>query len=175
MLASLTKRPRRTTNEHESSTDVPPNESVARRRTVLAMKRMSTTEPANTNAERPALRIIDRERNEVIEIAGDPKQIVKLVAYGVFAGCSEAFARVVARRTLGPSSLLPPLPPAPVNETADVMTADEVAEYLGVDRNTVYEYASRGAIPHKRLGKRMLFRRGSIIAWLDSAVVGSGR
>jgi hypothetical protein len=36
--------------------------------------------PANSNEERPALRIIDRERNEVIEIAGDPKQIVKLVA-----------------------------------------------------------------------------------------------
>ena len=130
--------------------------------------------PANSNEERPALRIVDRERKEVIEIAGAPKEIVKLVAYGVFAGCSEAFARVVAKRTLGPSPLLP-TPPEPTNEPTDVMTADEVAAYLGVDRNTVYEYAARGAIPHKRLGKRMLFRRGSIIAWLDSAVVGSGR
>jgi excisionase family DNA binding protein len=138
---------------------------------VLVVKRMSTTQPANTNVEQPALRLIDRERNEVIEIAGDPKQIVKLVAYGVFAGCSEAFARVIAKRTLGPSPLLPPIP----SEPTDVMTADEVAAYLGVDRNTVYEYAARGAIPHKRLGKRMLFRRGSIIAWLDSAVVGIGR
>jgi excisionase family DNA binding protein len=135
------------------------------------VKRMTTTEPANANVEKPALRIVDRERDEVIEIAGDPKQIVKLVAYGVFAGCSEAFARVLARRTLGPSPLLPPLPAEQTSDPADVMTADEVAEYLGVDRNTVYEYAARGAIPHKRLGKRMLFRRGSIVAWFDKAVV----
>ena len=120
------------------------------------MKRMTTSEPANANVEKPALRLVDRERDDVIEIAGDPRQIVKLVAYGVFAGCSEAFARVLARRTLGPSPLLPP-PPTETNDPADVMTADEVAEYLGVDRNTVYEYAARGAIPHKRLGKRILF------------------
>ena len=87
---------------------------------------MATTEPANANVEKPALRLVDRERDEVIEIAGDPKQIVKLVAYGVFAGCSEAFARVLARRTLGPSPLLPPLP-TETNDPADVMTADEVA------------------------------------------------
>ena len=52
--------------------------------------------------------------------------------------------------------------------TTDVMTADEVATYLRVDRNTVYEFAGRGEIPHRRLGKRMIFRRGSIIAWLDA-------
>jgi excisionase family DNA binding protein len=130
--------------------------------------------PANSNEERPGIRLIDRERDEVIEIAGTPQEIVKLVAYGVFSGCAEAFARIVAKRTLGPSPLLPPLVEQD-NETTDVMTADEVAAYLGVDRNTVYEYAARGAIPHKRLGKRMLFRRGSIVAWFDSAVVGGDR
>ena len=130
--------------------------------------------PAKNNEERPGIRLINRERDEVIEIAGTPQEIVKLVAYGVFSGCAEAFARVVAKRTLGPSPLLPPLVEQD-NETTDVMTADEVAAYLGVDRNTVYEYATRGAIPHKRLGKRMLFRRGSIVAWFDSAVVGGDR
>lgn len=129
--------------------------------------------PANSNEERPGIRVINRERDEVIEIAGTPQEIVKLVAYGVFSGCAEAFARVVVKRTLGPSPLLPPIEQD--NETTDVMTADEVAAYLGVDRNTVYEYAARGAIPHKRLGKRMLFRRGSIVAWFDSAVVAGDR
>src|SRR5689334_18433598 len=38
----------------------------------------------------------------------------------------------------------------------EVMTADQVAAFLGVDRNTVYDYAGRGVIPHQRLGKRML-------------------
>ena len=48
------------------------------------------------------------------------------------------------------------------------MTADEGAALLGVDRNTVYDFASRGVIPHQRLGKRLLFRRGAVVAWLDN-------
>lgn len=31
------------------------------------------------------------------------------------------------------------------------MTADEVAAVLGVDRNTVYDYAGRGVIPERRI------------------------
>jgi excisionase family DNA binding protein len=53
--------------------------------------------------------------------------------------------------------------------TSEVMTADEVAAFLGVDRNTVYEYAARGTIPHRRLGKRMLFHRGALVAgWIHA-------
>jgi excisionase family DNA binding protein len=51
----------------------------------------------------------------------------------------------------------------------DVMTADEVAAFLGVDRNTVYDYAGRGVIPHQRLGKRILFGRRALVSWLDSS------
>ncbi len=54
--------------------------------------------------------------------------------------------------------------------TSDVMTADEVAVFLGVDRNTVYDFAGRGVIPHQRLGKRLLFRRGAVVSWLDSSL-----
>ena len=60
-------------------------------------------------------------------------------------------------------------PLALVEPDRDVMTADEVAAFLGVDRNTVYDYANRGVIPHQRLGKRILFRRGALVSWLDSA------
>ena len=60
---------------------------------------------------------------------------------------------------------------APVDEpTSDVMTADEVAVFLGVDRNTVYDFAGRGVIPHQRLGTRLLFRRGAVVSWLDSSL-----
>jgi excisionase family DNA binding protein len=52
---------------------------------------------------------------------------------------------------------------------SDVMTADEAAAFLGVDRNTVYEYAARGVLPHQRLGKRVLFGRGALTAWLDAS------
>lgn len=53
---------------------------------------------------------------------------------------------------------------------SDVMTVDEAAAFLGVDRNTVYEYTTRGVIPHQRLGKRILLRRGALIAWLDASL-----
>jgi excisionase family DNA binding protein len=51
----------------------------------------------------------------------------------------------------------------------EVMTADQVAAFLGVDRNTVYDYAGRGVIPHQRLGKRILFHRGALVSWLDAS------
>lgn len=50
----------------------------------------------------------------------------------------------------------------------DVITADEVAAILRLDRKTVYDYASRGAIPCRRIGKRMLFSREAIAIWLGS-------
>ncbi len=65
-----------------------------------------------------------------------------------------------------------PAPPRPLDVgplERDVMTADEVAAFLGVDRNTVYDYAGRGVIPHQRLGKRILFRRGALVSWLDAS------
>jgi excisionase family DNA binding protein len=60
-------------------------------------------------------------------------------------------------------------PLAIVEPERDVMTADEVAAFLGVDRNTVYDSAGRGIIPHQRLGKRILFRRGALVSWLDAS------
>lgn len=55
----------------------------------------------------------------------------------------------------------------------EVMDADEVAAFLGVDRKTVYDYAGRGEIPHRRLGKRLLFSRSAIVSWLGSCKAAS--
>ena len=57
----------------------------------------------------------------------------------------------------------------------EVMDADEVAAFLGVDRNTVYDYAGRGEIPHRRLGKRLLFSRSALVSWLGSCKAASTR
>ncbi len=52
----------------------------------------------------------------------------------------------------------------------EVITADEVAEFLGVDRNTVYDYANRGQIPHQRLGRRLLFSRSALlVGWAHAS------
>jgi excisionase family DNA binding protein len=56
---------------------------------------------------------------------------------------------------------------------AEVMNADDVAAFLGVDRKTVYDYANRGAIPHQRLGKRLLFSRAALLQWLGAQPVGA--
>jgi excisionase family DNA binding protein len=80
----------------------------------------------------------------------------------------EAFkAFVLAFQSLVSDGAVSPVEPQPVS---DVLTADEAAAFLGVDRNTVYDYANRGVIPHQRLGKRILFRRGALVSWLDSSL-----
>jgi excisionase family DNA binding protein len=48
----------------------------------------------------------------------------------------------------------------------DILCADEVALWFGVDRKSVYNAVSRGEIPHQRLGKRVLFHRDALVAWL---------
>jgi excisionase family DNA binding protein len=56
-----------------------------------------------------------------------------------------------------------------VTSNGDVLSADEVAKILRVDRKTVYEFASRGEIPCRRLGRRILFYRPALMAWLNHA------
>ena len=46
------------------------------------------------------------------------------------------------------------------------MRADELAKFLGVNRKTVYEYAARNVIPCRRLGRRLVFSRAAVLAWL---------
>jgi excisionase family DNA binding protein len=45
---------------------------------------------------------------------------------------------------------------------ADVMTAAEVAELLGVPRSTIEDWARRGIVPSKKVGRRRLFLRSRI-------------
>jgi len=66
------------------------------------------------------------------------------------------------------------LPHDPLTERAnsatdvehDCMTAQELASWMRVDRKTVYEYAARNVIPCRRLGRRLVFLRPAVVAWL---------
>ena len=49
---------------------------------------------------------------------------------------------------------------------ADVMTASEVSDLLGVPKSTVYELARRGELPCARLGRTVRFVRSEIEARL---------
>lgn len=48
----------------------------------------------------------------------------------------------------------------------ECMTAHELARWLRVNRKTVYEYAARKVIPCRRLGRRLVFLRSAVVAWL---------
>lgn len=48
----------------------------------------------------------------------------------------------------------------------DVLTVHQAAKLLGLGLHTVYEAAGRGEIPHRRIGRRILFSRDAILAWL---------
>lgn len=50
---------------------------------------------------------------------------------------------------------------------AEVLNVDEVAELLRVGRNTVYEAANRGEIPHRRVGRRLIFSRTAVMEWIN--------
>ncbi len=51
-------------------------------------------------------------------------------------------------------------------EAKEVLSVTEVADWLGVNRKTIYDAAGRGQIPHQRLGKRLLFSRDALLTWL---------
>ncbi len=49
-----------------------------------------------------------------------------------------------------------------------VMRADEVWQMLGIGRNTLYNWCELGIIPHKRIGRVILFSSKRIQEWLDN-------
>lgn len=80
------------------------------------------------------------------------------------------FARLIAAGVVAGGRKLMELRPSP-----EVLSVDEAALFLGVDRNTVYDAAGRGEIPHRRIGKRILLSRTQLVAWLGACKAGSGR
>lgn len=92
--------------------------------------------------------------------------IIRAVAAGFCVGAKvlmgdERAIALVAGETTRNDRAAPTIP-------AEVMSADETAAFLGVDRNTVYDAAGRNEIPHRRIGKRLLFSRAQLVSWLGA-------
>jgi len=49
----------------------------------------------------------------------------------------------------------------------EIMTLEEVAEYLRISERTVYDWAQKGEIPCGKLGTAWRFKRSDIEAWVD--------
>ena len=98
------------------------------------------------------------------------RELMDRIAVEVFKGVVAAVEGALRGEPMPPQTTSPDPPTNNNSSRDDVMTADDVAAFLGVDRNTVYDFAGRGEIPHQRLGKRLLFRRGALVSWLDSSL-----
>ncbi len=48
-----------------------------------------------------------------------------------------------------------------------LISVRELADLLGLSKNTVYAAAGRGEIPCRRVGRRILFSRAAIMRWLE--------
>ncbi len=49
---------------------------------------------------------------------------------------------------------------------ADVMSASDVAVLIGAPKSTIEDWARRGVIPSRKKGRRRLFLRWEVEAWL---------
>jgi excisionase family DNA binding protein len=48
----------------------------------------------------------------------------------------------------------------------EVLNSEEAAEFLGFSAFTIREYAKKGIIPAKKIGKEWRFYKPEIVAWL---------
>jgi len=53
----------------------------------------------------------------------------------------------------------------PINRD-DIMTMDELAEYLKISKSTLYKLATDKKLPGQKIGKRWRFHKDAIDEWL---------
>lgn len=53
------------------------------------------------------------------------------------------------------------------NTEKDVLKSDEVAELLEISPLTVREWAKKGKIPARKIGKEWRFSKAAIMKWLE--------
>ncbi len=68
-----------------------------------------------------------------------------------------------------PKIPFPPVASCATRSLPLILKADEVAELLRVDRNTIYEAVKRGEVPGViRMGRILRFRRDAVVHWLSN-------
>ncbi|MCX6339731.1 MAG: helix-turn-helix domain-containing protein [Candidatus Aureabacteria bacterium] len=55
----------------------------------------------------------------------------------------------------------------------EVMTIDQVADYLHLHKQVVYRHVKRGNIPASRIGTTIRFKKSVIDAWLEDSAMRS--
>ena len=52
------------------------------------------------------------------------------------------------------------------NNALEILEAEQVADLLKIKVRALYVHVERNRIPHRRLGRRIIFSRAAIEAWL---------
>ena len=48
-----------------------------------------------------------------------------------------------------------------------LLNIDEAAQYLSLAKQTLYGFTSRGVIPHLKRGKRLYFKKTTLLKWVN--------
>jgi excisionase family DNA binding protein len=54
------------------------------------------------------------------------------------------------------------------NEPEKWSSLEEIAQHLGVSKDTIRNWIKKGVIPHRRIGKQYKFKISEVDAWVDS-------
>lgn len=52
----------------------------------------------------------------------------------------------------------------------EIMTIDELAEYLKISKSTLYKLATGGKLPGQKVGKRWRFHKEAIDTWVKQGL-----
>ena len=55
----------------------------------------------------------------------------------------------------------------------EILTIEEIAQYLRISERTVYDWANKGAIPCGKLGTTWRFKRSEVEKWVDEKLSGN--
>jgi excisionase family DNA binding protein len=59
----------------------------------------------------------------------------------------------------------------PQREASNIMDIQEAAAFLNLALPTLYAKTSKRIIPHYKQGKKLLFKRSELVAWIESRQV----
>ena len=54
------------------------------------------------------------------------------------------------------------------NEPEKWSSLEEIADHLGVSKDTIRNWIKKAVIPHRRIGKQYKFKISEVDAWVDS-------
>jgi excisionase family DNA binding protein len=62
-----------------------------------------------------------------------------------------------------------------ITKQKEIMNVEEAADFLGISKNTLYEWVVQKKIPHMKVGRLLKFKREHLERWLEKRIQGEER